>query len=286
MFDLEDINSTPMTAGSETDDRIGLDEEVEADPYESEKAQKYIGKDVVKEFYGEAYTGTVQKFLAKEDVGAKEDFWEIKYSDGDKEDVKEKELLSLIEAFEKKKIEVVQAEEKDVATDFVARDKRGYRIETCIIPGCNYVGRSDYMKAHKASKHGIGVVWFACDQDNCDHKAKQAQQLKKHKQFAHDIDVQWYLCDQDGCRYKAKQATAVKRHKAHVHDIDIRWHHCDQEGCNFKTKQAGHLKQHKANIHNVDVRWFRCDQYGCCYKGKRASDLKPHKRVMHDIDLI
>ncbi|GMI12624.1 hypothetical protein TrVE_jg3106 [Triparma verrucosa] len=157
MFDLEDINSTPMTAGSETDDRIDLDEEVEADPYESEKAQKYIGKDLVKEFYGEAYTGTVQKFLAKEDVGAKEDFWEIKYSDGDEEDVKEEELLSLIEAFEKKKIEVVQAEEKDVATDFVARDKRGYRIETCIIPGCNYVGRSDYMKAHKASKHGIVV---------------------------------------------------------------------------------------------------------------------------------
>ncbi|GMH89487.1 hypothetical protein TrVE_jg5669 [Triparma verrucosa] len=87
--------------------------EVEAGPYDSEKAQKYIGKDIVKEFNGEAFTGTVQKFLAKEDVGAEEDFWEVKYSDGDEEDINEEELLDLIEAFEKKKIEEVQVEEEE-----------------------------------------------------------------------------------------------------------------------------------------------------------------------------
>ncbi|GMI05541.1 hypothetical protein TrLO_g11649 [Triparma laevis f. longispina] len=37
------------------------------------------------------------------------------------------------------------------------------------------------MKSHKAAKHGINVVWFSCDQDNCNFKAKSAREIKRHQ---------------------------------------------------------------------------------------------------------
>ncbi|GMH89722.1 hypothetical protein TrST_g9846 [Triparma strigata] len=86
----------------------------------------------------------------------------------------------------------------------LVRDKWGKVIRTCGIAGCQYRGRSSYMKTHKAAKHGIDVVWFSCDQDRCEYKAKEAGDLKRHKQMIHDIDVRWHHCDQDGCDYKAK----------------------------------------------------------------------------------
>ena len=161
------------------------------------------------------------------------------------------------------------------------RDKQGKIIRTCGIAGCQYRCSSSYMKMHKAAKHGIDVVWFFCDQDGCDYKAKQASDLKKHKQNVHDIDVRWHHCDQDGCEYKAKLASHLKGHKQHVHDIGVRWHPCDQDGCDYKAKLAGSLKKHKANVHDIDVRWHHCDQDGCDYKAKQTSHLKKHKRRIH-----
>ena len=132
----------------------------------------------------------------------------------------------------------------------LVRDKWGYIIRTCGIAGCQYRGRSTDMKNHKAAKHGIDVVWFSCDQDGCDYKAKRADVLKQHKQHVHDIDVRWHRCDQDGCDYKAKKASHLKLHKRHVHDIDVRWFPCDQVGCEYKAKRAGNLKRHKQAIHD------------------------------------
>ena len=167
--------------------------------------------------------------------------------------------------------------------DGLERDRRGKIIRTCGIAGCQYRGRADHVKAHKAAKHGIDVIWFPCDQDGCEYKAKQAGHLKQHKQQVHNIDVQWHHCDQDRCDYKAKQAENLKRHKAIVHDIDVRWHHCDQDGCDYKAKQAVSIKLHKQNNHGIDVKWHRCDQYGCNYKAKEAGNLKRHRTVVHDI---
>ncbi|GMH98308.1 hypothetical protein TrVE_jg6150 [Triparma verrucosa] len=115
----------------------------------------------------------------------------------------------------------------------LVRDKWGKIIRT---------GGTKDIKKHKAAKHGIDVVWFSCDQDGCDYKAKEAGSLKKHKQNVHDIDVDWFPCDQDGCDYKAKEAGHLKQHKQTIHDIDVQWHRCDQDGCDFKAKQAGNLK--------------------------------------------
>ncbi|GMH93910.1 hypothetical protein TrST_g7945 [Triparma strigata] len=130
------------------------------------------------------------------------------------------------------------------------RDKWGKIIRTCGIAGCQHRCRSSHMKYHKASKHGIDVVWFSCDQEGCGYKAKQAGTLKKHKRNIHDIDVRWYHCDQDGCDYKAKAAGHLKLHKADIHDIDVRWHRCDQDGCNYKAKQASNLKRHMRCMHS------------------------------------
>ncbi|GMH98791.1 hypothetical protein TrVE_jg8870 [Triparma verrucosa] len=41
----------------------------------------------------------------------------------------------------------------------LVRDKWGNIVRTCGIAGCQYRGRSSYIKTHKAAKHGIDVVW-------------------------------------------------------------------------------------------------------------------------------
>ena len=53
----------------------------------------------------------------------------------------------------------------------VVRDKRGNIIRTRGIAGCQYRALAANVKRHKVAKHGIDVVWFSCDQDNCDYKA-------------------------------------------------------------------------------------------------------------------
>ena len=75
------------------------------------------------------------------------------------------------------------------------------------------------MKNRKAAQHGINVVWFSCDQDNCDYKAKQAGNLKKHKRHIHNIGVVWHQYDL--CEFKAKIAHHLKTHKQQVHNIGV-----------------------------------------------------------------
>ncbi|GMH95276.1 hypothetical protein TrVE_jg811 [Triparma verrucosa] len=83
-------------------------------------------------------------------------------------------------------IDITEDNSDGGAAGGLVRDKRGNIIMTCGISRCQYRGSSSHMKMHKASKHGIDVVWFSCDQDGCDYKAKQAGDLKKHKQNVHD----------------------------------------------------------------------------------------------------
>ena len=64
----------------------------------------------------------------------------------------------------------------------VERDKWENSIRTCGISGCKYkAGVTSSMKSHKAAKHGINVVWFSCNQDNCNYKAKHAGNVTQHK---------------------------------------------------------------------------------------------------------
>ncbi|GMI15404.1 hypothetical protein TrLO_g6734 [Triparma laevis f. longispina] len=127
----------------------------------------------------------------------------------------------------------------------VERDKWGHIIRACWIIGCQYrTGTTSDLKNHKASKHGINVVWLSCDQENCDYNAKQAGCLKKHKRDIHNIDVVWHRCD--SCDYKSKQAGDLNGHKQYVHNIGVVWHQCDS--CEYKAKQAGNLKTHTNKV--------------------------------------
>lgn len=140
------------------------------------------------------------------------------------------------------------------------------------------------LKAHKASKHGIDVVWHACNQPGCDFKAKQASSLKVHKANKHDIGVVWYACDEHGCDFKAKGFnSSLKSHKANIHGIDVVWHACDQSNCEYKGKHAGGLKQHKVNVHDIGVVWHLCDAnpVNCDYKCKQSDNLQKHIRSVH-----
>jgi len=142
------------------------------------------------------------------------------------------------------------------------------------------------MKQHKANRHDIGVVWFRCDESDCDFKAKEKAHLTRHKANRHDIGVVWFRCDESDCDFKGKQADSLKPHKANIHDVDVVWYACDQPGCVHKTKKLGNLKQHKADIHNIDVVWFCCDQPDCNFKAKLTNSLTRHKANMHDIGTI
>ncbi|GMH92716.1 hypothetical protein TrST_g1804 [Triparma strigata] len=66
----------------------------------------------------------------------------------------------------------------------LVRDKWGNIIRTCEIAGCQYkTGVTNDMKRQKAAKHGIDVIWFSCDQDGCDYKAKQATSNDTNEMF-------------------------------------------------------------------------------------------------------
>ncbi|GMI17605.1 hypothetical protein TrLO_g1881 [Triparma laevis f. longispina] len=129
----------------------------------------------------------------------------------------------------------------------VERDKRGNAIRACGIAGCQHMtGNPVHMKNHNASKHGINVVWFSCDQYNCDYKANEAGNLKRHKQQNHNIcDVVWHQCD--SCDYKAKLAGYLKNHKQDIHNIGVVWRHCNS--CEYKAKRTSQLKEHKKRKH-------------------------------------
>ena len=112
-------------------------------------------------------------------------------------------------------VEEVPARKKGVGKkrlEWVERDKQGKIIRMCGIDGCEHKnGDTTKMKKHKASKHGINMVWFSCGEDNCDYKAKHKYTSKRHKQNFHDIGVVWHHCD--SCEYKAKEACTLKKHE-------------------------------------------------------------------------
>ncbi|GMH58823.1 hypothetical protein TrLO_g7995 [Triparma laevis f. longispina] len=106
---------------------------------------------------------------------------------------------------EEMKVEVAEERSADLITtptrkhshnwvEGVERDKRGNIIRTCGIDGCEYkTGQTGSMKSHKAAKHGINVVWFSCNQENCDYfKAKLVFNIEQHKQHTHNLGVVWH----------------------------------------------------------------------------------------------
>jgi len=143
-----------------------------------------------------------------------------------------------------------------------------------------------HLKQHKADAHGLGVVWHACDQPGCEYQAKQAGTLKQHKANAHGLGVVWHACDQPGCEHQFKEAGDLKQHKANKHGLGVVWHACDQPGCEHQFKQACNLKQHKANAHGLGVVWHACDQPGCEHQFKQACNLKRHKANAHDLGVV
>jgi len=142
------------------------------------------------------------------------------------------------------------------------------------------------LKRHKASIHGIDVIWHPCDEEGCNFKCKEKKYLKRHKAGVHDIDVTWNYCDIEGCNFKCKQKGDLKGHKAYVHDIDVTWHCCDVEGCTKRYKRLCELARHKQSSHHIDVRWYYCDIKGCNYKTAwKYTCLKTHKSIKHNIDV-
>ena len=106
------------------------------------------------------------------------------------------------------------------------RDKQGNIIRACGIAGCTYkTGRTGHMKKHKASKHGIEVVW---KNDDGKERNKRGQIVR--------------VCGIAGCTYKTGNTATMKRHKAAKHEIDVIWHTCPN--CNYKAKEKGSITRH------------------------------------------
>ena len=137
---------------------------------------------------------------------------------------------------------------------------------------------------HEARKHDLNVVWYECEEEGCDYKAKEEYSLKRHNLLKHQTeDIDWYECDQDGCDYKAKLNTSLVSHQL-THDIGVTWYECNQEKCDFKSKDKQSLSQHKANLHEINITWYVCDQ-DCDYKAKDKKSLTRHKQLVHDINV-
>ena len=62
-------------------------------------------------------------------------------------------------------------------------------------------------------------------------KRKDLTSVTRHKANIHDIDVVYFLCDVDECEYKAKVPGSVKQHKANIHDIDVVYYLCGVNRC-------------------------------------------------------
>ena len=188
----------------------------------------------------------------------------------------------------------------------VERDKRGWIIRACGIADCQYkTSMSVSMKNHKAAKHGIDVVWYSCDQDNCDYKAKRTWMIKQHK-LTHNIGVVWHQCD--SCDYKAKQTSHLKRHKRNMHNIDhvskplvvadsdtlVGVHKLTRDAAVERLRAVGvgvprGLELLSEVVHGQlqskpGVMWHQCDS--CAYRAKHAGALTKHKRHIHNIDVV
>ena len=50
--------------------------------------------------------------------------------------------------------------------------------------------------------HGIDVLWWFCDYEDCERRAKTNGHITVHKAYKHNVGVQWKQCP--GCDYKAK----------------------------------------------------------------------------------
>ena len=92
----------------------------------------------------------------------------------------------------------------------------------------------------------IGVVWYPCNVEGCNFRAKRARETKRHRAAKHNIDVVWLSCEYDNCSYKAKDRSNLRRHRSSVHNIGITKHFCHP--CSFSSKTAGDLRQHKLTL--------------------------------------
>ena len=63
----------------------------------------------------------------------------------------------------------------------------------------------------------------------------------------HDIDVLWWFCDNEGCEHRAKKNSHISTHKAHVHNVGIQWKQCPD--CDFKAKTNGYINKHIKRMH-------------------------------------
>jgi len=65
---------------------------------------------------------------------------------------------------------------------------------------------------------------------------------KERRAIMHDIDVLWWFCDYEDCEYRAKSNSHITAHKANKHNIGVKWKQCTD--CDYKAKQSGALAMH------------------------------------------
>eukprot|EP00519_Triparma_laevis_P007661 CAMPEP_0182518698 /NCGR_PEP_ID=MMETSP1321-20130603/44709_1 /TAXON_ID=91990 /ORGANISM="Bolidomonas sp., Strain RCC1657" /LENGTH=263 /DNA_ID=CAMNT_0024726637 /DNA_START=1380 /DNA_END=2167 /DNA_ORIENTATION=+ len=177
----------------------------------------------------------------------------------------------------------------------LVRDKRGNIIRVCGVAGCQYkTGVTNNMKKHKAAKHGIDVIWFSCDQDGCDYKAKHAGTLKRHERddVGRRIRVHWNTREAYDGTIDTFNVDNGRVHVAYDDgdeewlnplDKEISWEFLGPLEENAKPLSSASSLTEEVGINPDEIytdseALYHCDQDGCDYKAKQASNLKRHKQ--------
>lgn len=89
---------------------------------------------------------------------------------------------------------------------------------------CNKFYKTEYnLKSHIQGIHNFNGNKIECY--ICHAKLKTKQSLKQHLANKHDIGVKYFYCDQEGCDHKCKNNSDLKKHLENMHDIGK--HPCD-----------------------------------------------------------
>ena len=65
--------------------------------------------------------------------------------------------------------------------------------------------------------------------------------------MVHAIGVLWWFCDYEGCEHRAKTNSHITAHKANKHNIGVQWKECPH--CDFMAKKNDNLKVHIKSQH-------------------------------------
>jgi len=76
-------------------------------------------------------------------------------------------------------------------------------------------GRETSRRTEPAIVHAIDVLWWFCDYEDYEHRAKSNSNITSHKAGKHNIGVKWKECPD--CDDKAKTNAHLNGHIKHMH---------------------------------------------------------------------